>query len=157
MRKLIGLIIFLLIALFSIPLIYLFTFGVVDLFNSFQNVISISYLKLIINTASLVFAVTISTLILGLYLSWATEIAKIKFAKIWRILLVIPLVIPSYFAGYLFILFYGPKGQLYDFFSYFGSLDRLPDIYGFIGAWLCLTFICFPYVWSPQKHVILCF
>ena len=106
MRRLIGLIIFLLIALFSIPLIYLFTFGLVDLFNSFQNVISISYLKLIINTVSLVFAVTISTLILGLYLSWATEIAKIKFAKIWRILLVIPLVIPSYFAGYLFILFY---------------------------------------------------
>ena len=147
MRRLIGLIIFLLIALFSIPLIYLFTFGLMDLFNSFQNVISVSYLKLIINTASLVFAVTFSTLILGLYLSWATEIAKIKYAKIWRILLVIPLVIPSYFAGYLFILSYGPKGKLYDFLNYFGSIDRLPDIYGFIGSWLCLTFICFPYVY----------
>ena len=73
-------------------------------------------------------------------MSWATEIAKIKYAKIWRILLVIPLVIPSYFAGYLFILSYGPKGKLYDFLNYFGSIDRLPDIYGFIGSWLCLTF-----------------
>ena len=147
MRRLIGLIICLLILLFSIPLVYLFTYGLVDLFNSFQNVFSLSYLKLIINTSSLVFAVTLSTLILGLYLSWATEIAKIKFAKMWRVLLVIPLVIPSYFAGYLFILFYGPKGKLYDFFNIFFNIDRFPDIYGFIGAWLCLTFICFPYVY----------
>ena len=147
MRRVIGLIICLLILLFSIPLVYLFTYGLVDLFNSFQNIFSLNYLKLIINTASLVFAVTLSTLILGLYLSWATEIAKIKYAKMWRVLLVIPLVIPSYFAGYLFILFYGPKGKLYDFFNIFLNIERFPDIYGFIGAWLCLTFICFPYVY----------
>ena len=147
MSRLIKLIVYLLITLFCIPFIYLFTYGLLDFINSFANILSVAYFKLIFNTVILVIAVTISSLILGLFLSWATEICDIKFAKIWRILLIIPLVIPSYFAGYLFILFYGPKGKLFDVLNSLGISNHIPDLYGFIGSWLCLTLICYPYVY----------
>ena len=147
MSRLIKLIVYLLITLFCIPFIYLFTYGLLDFINSFANILSVAYFKLIFNTVILVITVTISTLILGLFLSWATEICDIKFKRIWRILLIIPLVIPSYLAGYLFILFYGPKGKLFDVLHYLGIVDHIPDLYGFIGSWLCLTLICYPYVY----------
>ena len=107
-------VIYLIIFLFCIPFIYLFQFGISNLFSSINNLFTIYYFQLILNTIALVLSVTFTTIVISLFLSWATEICKLKFAKLWRILLIVPLVIPSYLAGYLFILFYGPKGEIYQ-------------------------------------------
>ena len=95
--------IYLLIFLFCIPFIYLFQFGISNLISSINNLFSINYFQLIFNTIALVLSVTFTTIIISLFLSWATEMCKLKFVKLWRILLIFPLVIPSYLAGYLFI------------------------------------------------------
>ena len=139
--------IYLLIFLFCIPFIYLFQFGISNLISSINNLFSINYFQLIFNTIALVLSVTLTTIIISLFLSWATEMCKLKFVKLWRILLIVPLVIPSYLAGYLFILFYGPKGEIYQLLNNFGINVDIPDVYGFLGAWLCLSLICFPYVY----------
>ena len=140
-------IIYLIIFLFCIPFIYLFQFGISNLFSSINNLFTFYYFQLIFNTIALVLSVTFTTIVISLFLSWATEICKLKFAKLWRILLIFPLVIPSYLAGYLFILFYGTKGEIYQLLNNFGISVDMPDVYGFWGAWLCLSLICFPYVY----------
>ena len=140
-------IIYLIIFLFCIPFIYLFQFGISNLFSSINNLFTVYYFQLIFNTIALVLSVTFTTIVISLFLSWATEICKLKFAKLWRILLIFPLVIPSYLAGYLFILFYGTKGEIYQLLNNFGITVDMPDVYGFWGAWLCLSLICFPYVY----------
>ena len=135
------------IFLFCIPFIYLFQFGLSNLFFSINNLFSINYFQLILNTIILVLSVTFTTIVISLFLSWATEMCKLKFVKFWRILLIVPMVVPSYLAGYLFILFYGPKGAIYQFLNNLGINVNMPDLYGFWGAWLCLSLICFPYVY----------
>ena len=140
-------VIYLIIFLFCIPFIYLFQFGISNLFSSINNLFTVYYFQLIFNTIALVLSVTFTTIVISLFLSWATEICKLKFAKLWRILLIFPLVIPSYLAGYLFILFYGTKGEIYQLLNNFGISVDMPDVYGFWGAWLCLSLICFPYVY----------
>ena len=86
--------IYLLIFLFCIPFIYLFQFGISNLISSINNLFSINYFQLIFNTIALVLSVTLTTIIISLFLSWATEMCKLKFVKLWRILLIVPLVIP---------------------------------------------------------------
>ena len=89
----IKLITYLIIFLFCIPFIYLFQFGISNLISSINNLFSINYFQLIFNTIALVISVTFTTIIISLFLSWATEMCKLKFVKLWRILLIFPLLL----------------------------------------------------------------
>ena len=139
--------IFFIFILFCVPFVFLFEFGITEIFNSIEKLFSINYLNLITNTILLVISVTVTSSVIGLFLSWATEMCHLKYKKIWRILLIIPLVIPSYFAGYIFILFFGPKGELFDFINSLGISTNIPNLYGFWGAWICLSSLCYPYAY----------
>ena len=58
----------------------------------------------------------------------------------------LPLVIPSYVGGFIVIVALGPKGMLQKLLDGPFGVDRLPEIYGFPGALLTLTFLTYPYV-----------
>lgn len=103
-------------------------------------------LQILSNSALLVFSVTVGTVLLAVPLAWLTVRADLPWRKFWSVVVVLPLVIPSYIAAYLFVLFLGEKGTLQHLLQPLFGVERLPGIYGFPGALLVLTLLTFPYV-----------
>ncbi len=97
-------------------------------------------------TILLVITVTGASVALALPLAWLTTRTDLPFRRAWVVLSVLPLVIPSYVAGFIVIAALGPRGMLQRALDGPFGIDRLPDIHGFAGAMLTLTFLSFPYV-----------
>ena len=98
-------------------------------------------------TVLLAASVTAVTVALAVPLAWLTVRADLPFRRMWSVLTVLPLVIPSYVGGFVVVAALGPRGMLQEHLA--GPLlgmDRLPEIYGFPGATLTLAFLSYPYV-----------
>lgn len=102
-------------------------------------------LQILWNSAMLVACVTASSVALAVPLAWLTVRTDVPLRRFWSAVTPLPLVIPSYVGAYLFVLFLGEKGTLQGWLQGLG-VERLPGIYGFFGAWLVLSLLCFPYV-----------
>lgn len=90
-------------------------------------------------------SVTLSSIGLAVPLAWLVVRTDLPGRRVWRVAAALPLVIPSYVFAYLFISLFGPKGMLQQWLAPVG-VTRLPELYGFWGAWLVLTLISYPYV-----------
>ena len=97
-------------------------------------------------TMLLVVAVTAGSVALALPLAWLTARTDLPLRKMWAVLVSLPLVIPSYVAGFVVVVALGPRGMLQGALEGPFSVERLPSIYGFAGAMLTLTFLSYPYV-----------
>jgi len=97
------------------------------------------------NTISLAVAVTIASICISIPAAILTIRFNLPLKKFFRVLLCLPLVFPSYIYGFLFILIFGPKGVLYDILQPLG-IEQIPNLYGFWGAFFCLTLLSYPYV-----------
>ncbi|MEX0750572.1 MAG: iron ABC transporter permease, partial [Dehalococcoidia bacterium] len=104
----------------------------------------------IVRTALLAAATTAGAIAISLPLAWLTTRTDLPFRRAWSVLLVLPLAIPSYVGAFTFIAALGPRGMLQDALEPLG-VDRLPEIYGFWGAWAALTLFTFPYVMMPVR------
>ena len=67
----------------------------------------------------------------ALPLAWLTVRTDLPLARTWGVLLALPLVIPSYVAGFAVVVALGPRGMLQGFLEPLIGLERLPDINGF--------------------------
>ncbi|MCA9981362.1 MAG: iron ABC transporter permease, partial [Anaerolineales bacterium] len=105
-------------------------------------------------TLLLCLSVTTTTAVIAVPLAWLTEQTDLPGRKLWRILFALPLVIPSYVFAYLFISMFGPKGMLQQWLEPLMGITRLPDIYGFWGAWLVLTLISYPYTYLTVSSAL---
>ena len=103
-------------------------------------------LEILVRTLLLVGAVTFASIVIALPLAWLTVRTDLPLARVWGILVTLPLVIPSYVAGFAVVVALGPRGMLQGFLENLTGLERLPDINGFPGAMLTLTFLSYPYV-----------
>jgi iron(III) transport system permease protein len=97
-------------------------------------------------SALLAVSVTAATVVLGAPLAWLTTSTDLPARRWWAVLLVLPLVIPSYVGGYVVISALGPRGMLQSLLEGPFGVRRLPEIYGFWGAWLTLTLLSYPYI-----------
>ena len=97
-------------------------------------------------TSALSLAVTAASVAVALPIAWLTVRTDLPGKSVWSILAALPMVIPSYVAAYLMIAFLGPRGMLAQWLSGWTGIERLPSIYGFPGAFLILTLLCYPYV-----------
>jgi iron(III) transport system permease protein len=107
----------------------------------------------LIRTAVLAAATTTAAIAISLPLAWLTIRTDLPFRRIWSVLFVLPLAIPSYVGGFTFIAALGPRGMLQDALEPLG-VERLPEIYGFWGAWAALTLFTFPYVMMPVRAAL---
>lgn len=110
--------------------------------------------ELIFRTLSLGIAVTISSVVLGVAAAWVTSRTDLPMRKLWALLLALPLVLPSYLAGFAFISALGPRGALQKWLEPLG-VNRVASIYGFFGAWLVLTLITYPYVMLTVRSALM--
>ena len=104
-------------------------------------------------TAWLAFTTAIGAVAIAVPLAWLTARSDLPFRRVWAILLSLPLAVPSYVAGYVFVSAFGPRGSVQQALEPLG-VERLPEIYGFWGAWFALTFFTFPYVLLPCRAAL---
>ena len=120
----------------------------------FEYILDQKTLLLAWNTIILALTVTIASVCISVPLAIITIRTNLPMKKMFRVLLCIPLVFPSYIYGFLFIILFGPKGALYDMLAPLG-IEHIPEIYGFVGAFLCLTLLSYPYVFiSASSSVV---
>ena len=105
------------------------------------------------NSLILVCGVTTLSLLLALPFAWLTERTDLPGWRIWTVLAMMPLVIPSYVGGYTLIAMFGPRGVLQEFLSPLG-VERLPSIYGFTGALWVLTLFTYPYIFMSIRAAL---
>ena len=96
-------------------------------------------------TLLLVVSVTLGSIVIALPLAWLTERTDLPMRRAWAVLASLPLVIPSYVAGFVVVVALGPRGMLQGALEGPFGIERLPSIYGFVGAMLTLTFLSYPY------------
>ena len=110
-------------------------------------------LSIMWNSLLLVCGVTLLSLALALPFAWLTERTDLPGRRVWTVLAMMPLVIPSYVGGFTLIAMFGPRGVLQELLSPFG-VERLPSIYGFTGALCVLTLFTYPYIFMSTRAAL---
>ncbi|MBI2954117.1 MAG: iron ABC transporter permease [Chloroflexi bacterium] len=103
-------------------------------------------LEVFLSTVGLCIAVTAGATVISVPLAWLTVRTDLPLRKLWSVLGVLPLAIPTYVGGFVLVAALGPKGVLQQLLSGTFGVDRLPEIYGFPGAMLALTLFSYPYL-----------
>ncbi|MGQ0805291.1 MAG: ABC transporter permease [Actinomycetota bacterium] len=98
-------------------------------------------------TRTLLLAVTTATAcaLLGTTLAWLVMRTDLPLRRLLRVLVALPLVIPSFVGAFALIAAFARGGLLDDFFG----LDALPRVRGFWAAFATLTLLSYPYVYLP--------
>jgi len=110
-----------------------------------QQLVRPRTLRVLWQTVLLAASVTAGSIALGAPLAWLTTSTDLPGRRWWAVLVVLPLVIPSYVGGYVFVSAFGPRGLAQQMLEPLG-VQRLPELYGFWGAWLVLTLLSYPYI-----------
>ena len=129
--------------LLSLPLVYLVLRVVGG--NAWDVLVSANLAHLIWETGVLVALVTSSTLALGVPLAWLVVRTDLPGSSFWGTAAALPLVVPSYVAALVLLAAFGPRGMLQRILEPLG-VERVPEIYGLLGAWLALTVSTYPFV-----------
>jgi iron(III) transport system permease protein len=108
---------------------------------------------LLANSAGLAFAVTFSAIAVALPVAWLTTRTDLAGRDLWATLAVLPLVIPTFVGGFVFVAAFGHGGLLQALLG--ETLGYTPpDIYGFTGSWIALTLFTYPYVLLPVRAAL---
>ena len=103
----------------------------------------------------LVATVTACSVAIAVPLAWLTVRTDLPYRRLWTVLTVLPLVIPSYVGGFLVVSALGPKGLIQLLLSGPFGVDRLPEIYVLLGATVTLTLLSYPYVLLTVRGALL--
>ena len=99
-----------------------------------------------VRTVVLAGVVTAASTLVALPLAWLTVRTDLPLRRVWSVLTVLPLVIPSYVGALVIVVTLGPRGMLQQLLEGPLGVQRLPDLYGFPGAALALTLFTYPYM-----------
>ena len=133
------------VALALLPLAYLFLRAAGATPRAWEMLLQPRTLRILANSIALTAAVTTASIVLAVPLAWLTLRTDLPGRRVWTVAAILPLVIPSYVGAFTLLAMFGPKGILQGWLAPLG-VQRLPEIYGFPGAWLTLTLFSYPYV-----------
>jgi iron(III) transport system permease protein len=132
-------------ALFALPLGYL-TWHVVGLGAEFFDVLrDEDALQPLTRSLTLGVTVAASATVVGTLLAWLLTRTDLPGGRVWRVVVPLPLVIPSFVGAFSLIAAFAPGGLVESLLG----IDRLPRIEGLWAAWLVLTLLTYPYVYLP--------
>lgn len=140
--------------LLLIPPIYLLIRAIGAGPAAFAILLKPSTLATLANTVWLAGSVTLASAVLAIPMAWLTTSTDLPGRKLWTIIAALPLVLPSYVTAYLFVSILGPRGLLQQLLAPLTGLERLPEIYGFPGAFLALTAMSYPYTFLAVRVVL---
>lgn len=111
-------------------------------------------LRVVSNSLLLMVTVTGSAALIGVPFAWLTARTDLPLRRFWLVAGLLTMVVPSYLGAVTYIAAFGPRGVLQSLLEPFG-VTRLPEIYGFFGAWLSITLFTYPYVVLPVRAALL--
>ena len=101
--------------------------------------------QLLVRSLGLAAAVTATAVLIGVPIGWLTARSDLPARRLFTVLTALPLAVPSYVAALAVVATFGPRGTIARWLGPLG-VERLPELYGFVGAWLALSLSTFPYV-----------
>ena len=114
-----------------------------------QTLLRLRTLELVADTVLLAALVTVLSGIVGVALAWLLARTRIRFARIWLLVLAAPIVIPSYVSAFALIALFSPRGLFADPLTLLLGLERLPPVAGLPATVFAMATICYPYVLLP--------
>ena len=93
--------------------------------------------ELLGRTILLVSAVIAATTLIGVPLAWLVTRTDLPGRRVWAVAAALPLVIPSYVTALALLSAFGRNGLI----------ESIPDVSGFGGSFVALTFATYPYVY----------
>lgn len=133
---------------FVFPAAYLVYRGVTEDASPLNLLLTRKTLQPLWGSLRLAVSVSVSAMALGTALAWLTARCDLPAARLWRVLLPLPLVFPSFLSAAAFIYALNPGGLINDLLATVG-IDQTLEMRGFFGAWVVLTLITYPYVYLP--------
>lgn len=106
------------------------------------------------NSVTLAAAVAAAGSCIAVPLAWLTTRTDLPFRRFWTVVAGLPLVIPSYVGALAIVAALGPRGMLQGWLEGPFGVERLPDIYGFTGAWVTLTLFTYPYIYMSARAAL---
>lgn len=128
-----------------VPILYLLVRALEGGLDAFGPIWRMRTLELVISTIALGVAVVAGAVGLGVPLAWLTVRTDLPARRLWSILAIAPLAIPSYLVAFAFVGAFAPRGWVSQLLGPLGGLGP-PSIYGFWGAAFVLTLATMPYV-----------
>jgi len=108
------------------------------------------------NTIRLMFGVGIGVLVLGISLAWLVVAYRFPGRAIFEWLLVLPLAIPSYVIGFVFLGIFDYTGPVQSWMrTTWGTTVSLPEIRSYGGVTLVMTLVLYPYVYMLARTAFL--
>ena len=136
-----------------LPVVYLFIRGVEGGETTWDFLTRPQSMKVIWRTVTVIFTVTLFSLIVAVPAAWLTMRTNMPFRRVLAVALSLPLVVPSFVMATTLIEALGPKGSLQELLEPFG-MERMPSIYGLPGATLVLVLMTYPYVYLTVRATI---
>lgn len=98
-------------------------------------------LRFLASTLRLAFAVTTFAVVAGVAVAWLIERSDLPGRRVFSVLAVLPLVVPTYVGALALLAAFGPAGLAVE----------VPGLIGFWGAMIALGLSTFPYVVLPVR------
>jgi iron(III) transport system permease protein len=133
----------------ALPLGYLLVRGVGAGRRAADLALSASTFQIFANTVWLAVVVTAGCLLVGVPLAWLVTRTDLPGRGTWTVLLALPLVVPSYVAGYAYIGAFGAGGIVESMVGW------TPRIHGLRGAAVVLVVVSYPYVLLTVRGALL--
>ena len=96
-------------------------------------------LRPLANSVAIATSVALSCMVLGTTLAWLVARTDLPGRRMWKVVLPLPLVIPSFVGATALLSAFGPGGLL----------PLVPRTEGFLGAFVVLTLLSYPFVYLP--------
>jgi iron(III) transport system permease protein len=113
-----------------------------DLFGTLTSATTLHPLR---RSVVLATAVSAACAALGTALAWILTRTDVPGRRGWRLLVALPLVIPSFVGAASLVAAFAPGGLVAEVTGW----SRLPTVRGFTGAFVVLTLLSYPYVYLP--------
>jgi iron(III) transport system permease protein len=133
-------------AAMSLPLLYLLLRTATASAPAWEQLIQANTARILGNSILLAASVTLASNLIAIPIAWFTARTDLPGRRVLAVITVLPLVMPSYVGSYALTALLGPRGMLQQTLAEPLGIERIPDLYGFPGAWLTLTLFAFPYV-----------
>ena len=133
--------------LFAAPLLFLLVRNATD-GSYWEATLGTTTLGPLWRSLLLASMVSAATAFVGTAAAWLVVRTDLPGRRVWRILLPLPLVIPSFIGAFALIAAFSPGGLLVRLLAPLG-VTTLPEVRGLWGAFAVLTLLTYPYVYLP--------
>lgn len=144
----------LIITAILLPIIYLALRALGSGAEGLTYVFSARTVQIALNSGVLMVAVVVTAALIAVPFAWLTARTDLPLRRVWLVVGLLPMVIPSYIGAMMYIAAFGPRGMLQDLLEPLG-VEQLPSLYGFTGAWLAITLFTYPYIVLPVRAALI--